>query len=103
GAPRCHKSFSRLVQEGVMRLELFERYVKHGELTLVDVTGARHRFGSGTPRVTWVMRRPDTLRRVLADPALELGETYMDEAWDVADGTLTDLITLLRTNMSDLV
>ena len=86
-----------------MRLELFERYVKHGELTLVDVTGARHRFGSGTPRVTWVMRHPDTLRRILTNPALELGETYMDEAWDVADGTLIDLVSLLRTNMSDLV
>ncbi len=86
-----------------MRLELFERYVKHGELTLVDVTGARHRFGSGTPKATWVMRHPDALRRVLTNPALQLGETYMDEAWDVADGTLTDLITILRDNMGDLV
>jgi cyclopropane-fatty-acyl-phospholipid synthase len=86
-----------------MRLELFERYIEHGELTLVEVTGARHRFGSGTPKATWVMRHPDTLRRVLTNPALELGETYMDEGWDVADGNLTDLITILRGNMGDLV
>jgi cyclopropane-fatty-acyl-phospholipid synthase len=86
-----------------MRLELFERFVKYGELTLVDVTGVRHRFGSGTPKATWLMRHPDTLQRILTNPALELGETYMDEGWDVADGSLTDLITILRGNMSDLV
>ena len=86
-----------------MRLELFERYVKHGELTLVDAAGTRHRFGSGTPKATWVMRQPNTLRRVLTNPALELGETYMEEGWDVAEGTLTDLITILRSNMGDLV
>ncbi len=86
-----------------MRLELFERFVQHGELTLVDVAGVRHRFGSGTPKATWVMRHPDTLKRVLTNPALELGETYMDEGWDVTEGSLTDLITILRGNMSDLV
>jgi cyclopropane-fatty-acyl-phospholipid synthase len=86
-----------------MRLALFERYIKNGELTLVDTAGARHRFGSGTPKATWVMRRPDTLRRILANPALELGETYMEEGWDVAEGSLADLITILRRNMGDLV
>ncbi len=86
-----------------MRLELFERFVKQGELTLVDVDGARHRFGSGTPKVTWLMRHPDALRRIVTNPALELGETYMDEGWDVADGSLADLITILRGNMGDLV
>ncbi len=48
------------------------------------------------------MRRADTLSRILTNPAFELGETYMDEGWDVADGSLTDLITILRNNMSDL-
>lgn len=86
-----------------MRLELFERYVRRGELTLVEPNGTRHKFGSGTPKATWVMRKDDTLMRVLTHPALELGETYMDEGWDVADGTLWDLITILRGNMSDLV
>ena len=86
-----------------MRLELFERFVKHGELTLVDVDGVRHRFGSGTPKVTWLMRHPDSLRRIVSNPALELGETYIEEGWDVADGSLTDLIAILRGNMSDLV
>jgi len=42
-----------------MRLELFERYIKNGELTL----GRGHRravtgFGSGTPKATWVDAAP---------------------------------------------
>jgi cyclopropane-fatty-acyl-phospholipid synthase len=86
-----------------MRLELFERCIRRGELTLVDVDGTRHKFGSGTPKATWVMRKPDTLRRVVTNPSLHLGETYMDEGWDVADGSLTDLITILRSNMGELV
>jgi cyclopropane-fatty-acyl-phospholipid synthase len=86
-----------------MRLELFEKHIRRGELTLVEPDGARHKFGSGMPRATWQMRKPDTLRRILTNPALELGETYMDEGWEVADGSLADLITILRNNMSDLV
>ncbi len=85
-----------------MRLELFERYVRRGEFTLVEFDGTRHKFGSGSPKATWLMRKADTLPRVLTHPALELGETYMDEGWDVADGSLSDLITILRGNMSDL-
>jgi len=83
-----------------MVLDLFERFIRDGELTLVEASGASHRFGSGAPRVTWVMRKPDTLRRLLRHPALQLGETYMDEGWDVTHGSLADLLTILRTNLA---
>ena len=86
-----------------MHLELFERGVTKGELTLVDPSGARHRFGSGTPKATWVFRNAETLPRILKDPALQLGETYLDEGWDVADGSLADLLMILRNNFADLV
>ncbi len=86
-----------------MQLELLERSVRHGELTLVEADGSHHKFGSGTPKATWIMRKPDTLRRIVMNPSLQLGETYMDEGWSVADGSLTDLITILRSNMGDLV
>ncbi len=86
-----------------MRLALLERRVRHGELTVIDATGKRHCFGAGLPSVTWVLNRPDTLRRILANPGLELGETYMDGGWDVADGSLADLLTVLRKNFSDRV
>ncbi|HEY6598698.1 MAG TPA: cyclopropane-fatty-acyl-phospholipid synthase family protein, partial [Pseudomonadales bacterium] len=85
-----------------MPLQLFERRILKGELTLVEASGAHHRFGTGTPRATWVMRKPDTLSRILKNPAMELGETYLDEGWDVTDGTLADLLTILRNNLNDL-
>jgi len=85
-----------------MRLGLIEEHVRSGELTLVEANGTRHRFGTGTPKATWVMHRPNTLRRILANPALELGETYVDGSWDVADGTLAELLTILRNNFGDL-
>ena len=83
-----------------MYLELFERFVRDGELTLVDTNGGRHRFGDGTPKATWVMRNTSTLPKILKNPALELGQTYMDEGWDVTDGSLADLLTILRSNLS---
>jgi cyclopropane-fatty-acyl-phospholipid synthase len=85
-----------------MRLGLIEQHVRRGELTVVEANGNRHRFGSGAPKVTWTMRKPDTLRRILANPVLELGETYMNGGWDVTDGTLADLLTILRNNFGDL-
>ncbi len=85
-----------------MHLELFERRIRKGELTLVEPSGAQPRLGSGAPRATWVLRKPDTLTRILKNPALELGETYLDEGWDVRDGSLADLVTILRDNLGDL-
>jgi cyclopropane-fatty-acyl-phospholipid synthase len=81
-------------------LDLFERFIREGELTLIEASGASHRFGSGTPRVTWVMRKRNTLARMLRNPALQLGETYMNEGWDVTHGSLADLLTILRRNVS---
>ena len=86
-----------------MRLGLLQEHVRRGELTLVEANGDRHQFGAGAPKATWTMRKPDTMRRILANPALELGETYMDCGWDVTDGTLADLLTILRNNFGDLI
>lgn len=83
-----------------MHLELFERFVRVGELTLVEPSGAKHRFGDGTPKATWIMRNAQTMPKILKNPALQLGETYMEEGWDVADGTLADLLMILRNNLS---
>jgi len=83
-----------------VHLALFDRYVQDGRLTIVEPSGRAHCFGSGTPEVTWSLRRPDAMRRILRNPSLELGETYMAGAWDVTEGTLTDLLRVLRTNLS---
>lgn len=83
-----------------MHLELFDRFISHGELTIVEPNGTRHRFGSGRPKASWIMRNAATLPRILKNPALELGQTYLNDDWDVADGSLADLLTILRNNLS---
>jgi cyclopropane-fatty-acyl-phospholipid synthase len=90
-----------------MHLQLFQRYVKKGRLTFVDASGRHHVFGDaahgGGRQATWVVRQPNCMRRILASPLLNIGETYMDGAWDVEDGTLADLIWILRSNLEPVL
>lgn len=86
-----------------MFAKLLKEHVRHGTLTLVTPDGRRETFGDGSPKATWVIRKPGTMRRILLNPAANLGETYMDEGWDVEDGELVDLLTILRTNLESNV
>ena len=82
---------------------LLQNHVRQGTLTLVTPDGVRRTFGAGEPRVTWVVRRRWTIRKILLNPAANLGETYMDAEWDVEDGDLIDLLTLLRSNLEPAI
>ena len=86
-----------------MFAELLQKHVRHGTLTLVTPDGARRTFGDGNPKATWIVRKPRTMRKLLLNPAANLGETYMDQEWDVEDGELIDLLTILRGNLESTV
>ncbi|MCY3821363.1 MAG: cyclopropane-fatty-acyl-phospholipid synthase [Gammaproteobacteria bacterium] len=86
-----------------MFAKLLEKHLRRGTLTLVTPDGARQAFGEGSPRATWAIRRRRTMRRILLNPEANLGETYMDGEWDVEDGDLVDLLTILRTNLESAV
>ena len=86
-----------------MFAKLLRRHIRHGTLTLVAPDGRRETFGDGNPKATWVIRKPGTMVRILLNPAANLGETYMDAGWDVEDGELVDLLTILRTNLETAV
>lgn len=86
-----------------MFAELLQKHVRHGTLTLVTPDGARQTFGDGNPKATWIVRKPRTMRKLLLNPGANLGETYMDEEWDVEDGELIDLLTILRRNIEPAV
>ena len=68
-------------------------------MTLVNHDGREQRLGAGEPAAAWRLNRPSTLMRILRNPQLNLGETYMDGEWDVGEGTLHDLLTILRINL----
>ena len=78
---------------------LFERYIKKGQLKVVFPDGREQTFGEGSPTATWAIRSKSALGKMLSHPQLNLGETYIDGGWDVEEGSLHDLVTLLRVNL----
>ena len=81
------------------RFALLEKFVRRGDLTVIDHTGGRHAFGQGQPRATLHLNSPRAFSIMARNPELKLGEAYMDGLWDVAEGTLHDVLTILRINL----
>ncbi len=80
-------------------LKLFEKFIRQGELTLIDHRGASHTFGSGAPAAAMRLNTAGGLSAVVRNPQLQLGEAYMNQWWDLAAGSLHDLLTILRINL----
>lgn len=83
-----------------MFLRLLESGVKNGRLQVILPDGESHWFGEGEPCATWQIHQTDVLGRIARNWEFELGETYINGGWDVCDGTLVDLLTILRTNFA---
>ena len=77
---------------------LLEKFIRQGELTVIDHQGGNRTFGSGTPAAALRLNTPSALGVVVRNPQLQLGETYMNQLWDVAAGSLHDVLTILRIN-----
>ncbi|MXW55007.1 MAG: class I SAM-dependent methyltransferase [Gammaproteobacteria bacterium] len=82
-----------------LALDLLKRLVKDGTLQVVMPDGGEHNFGSGEPSVSWLIRKKGTLGKIARNPFMNLGETYIDQEWDVQDNRLSDLLTVLRANL----
>jgi cyclopropane-fatty-acyl-phospholipid synthase len=77
------------------------RVIRHGRLTVIDPDGGVETFGSPAPgfpevRVRFASRR--AMRRVILDPRLGAGESYIDGDMEVVEGDIMALIGLLRMN-----
>ncbi len=78
---------------------MFDRIVEKGDLEVIDSTGKSHRFGDGTGIHVAVSLADSAMERQLAfDPALMLGEGYLDNRIRLNDGTLYDLVDTLMKN-----
>ena len=78
---------------------LLEKFIHLGELTVIDHKGESRTFGSGAPQAALRLNTPSALRVVARNPQFQLGEAYMNEAWDVAAGSLHDVLCILRVNL----
>ena len=77
------------------------RVVRRGRLTVVMPDGREERFGepeSGFPEVTVRFRNRRAMRRIIFDPRLGAGETFMDGDLQIVEGDIMELIALLRMN-----
>lgn len=81
---------------------LFRRIIRDGTLTLVDPAGRRETVGSGEPRVTVRLTDRATERRILMNPKLAIGESYMNGSLVIEEGSLYDFLTLTGRNVVNL-
>lgn len=79
---------------------LLRTLVRTGSLTVVDASGGRHVYGDGEGMaVTIRFIDQATPRRAALNPALELGEAYMDGRMVVEQGDIRAFLDLIGRNM----
>lgn len=74
--------------------------IQTGRLTVRYPDGRADCYGEGLPEAEWVIHDPAALRRLLRNPWLEFGQTYMEGAWEAPQG-LASLIELLLRNFPE--
>ncbi len=74
-------------------LRALEKRLRRGTLDVHLPEGGRHRIGKGKPHLSWHFHDRHAPGRILRDPELALGETYMEGAWSSED--LSSLLIVL--------
>lgn len=75
------------------------RTLRRGTLVLIDSAGGSSTFGDGSgTRLVVRMNSHAAERAVALDPALKLGECFMDGEIDVLEGSIFDVIMLVHQN-----
>jgi len=82
----------------MMYLKLLEKHIKEGILHLHLPQGKVYTFGSSGTEVNWYFKSEKAIRRIALDWEFQLGQTYMEGLWHAGDGSLYDLLGLLRSN-----
>ena len=80
---------------------LLRKLIRRGSLTVVDAGGRRHVYGDpacGQAPLTIRFTDRATPRRAAFNPALELGEAYMDGRLIVEDGDIRAFLDLIGRN-----
>lgn len=82
---------------------LLRRFVKQGTLHVIDAGGETHTYGSGEPVVTMRIHQKSLYRKLFFNPALYMGEAYVDGTvtFDDLDG-LRQFMGLFGSNREQL-
>jgi cyclopropane-fatty-acyl-phospholipid synthase len=79
---------------------LLRRFVRRGQLGVIDHTGRRYDFGidGARPRVAIKIHDKRLYRRLAFHPTLHVGRAYVDGALTLEEGSLTDFLNLVLIN-----
>jgi cyclopropane-fatty-acyl-phospholipid synthase len=78
---------------------MLQRGVKSGQLLFIDHTGAAVRCGDGSGPVLRIRLADAAVgKEIYANPALKLGEAYMDGRLILEEGNIFELLSLVRSN-----
>lgn len=83
-----------------MMERILAQTIRTGRLVVRYPDGRVGCYGEGQPEVEWALHDPAAIRRLLRNPWLEFGQTYMEGAWDAPQG-LAPLIELLLRNFPE--
>ncbi len=82
--------------------KIFRKIVCEGSLEITDAANTTHRFGNGAaPHVKVRFMDAGVEWQLLRDPALKLGELYMDGRIRLDQGNVFDLLSLLHRGACD--
>lgn len=81
-----------------LHANFFANRMKVGSLQLVHSDGTREIFGNDQPFATLKLNHRGTLAKIIKNPSFMLGETYINQQWDVENCSLADLLRVLRRN-----
>ncbi len=82
-----------------MLLNQIARRFQHGSLHLHWPDGTTRVLGQSEPEAHIRLNRKRTLRRILRNPYMQLGESYMDGDWDPDGGRLLPVFEVLLRNV----
>lgn len=80
------------------------RVIEKGRLTLIGPDGVRHDCVGAAPGPEAAVRLHDgaTVRRIMLDPQLAVGEAYMEGALTMEEGDVGELLAVLIANVTAL-
>jgi len=88
------KTFKRLLDR------ILEGAITEGRLNVIWPDGSTNRYGQDdTPSATVRIRDDKTLRRLVMNPALTVGEAYMDQGLVPVDCSIHEVLTVLMQNI----
>lgn len=77
----------------------FDRVVTKDQLAVTFASGTQREFGSGSGKKIAVRFADKAIeRRIMLNPALKLGEGYMDGQFIMEEGTIYDFLSLMARN-----